>query len=201
MTSDKPPTFSLVIATVGRPSLFRALMSVRRQDWMPGDEVLLIADGPSRVARGLWNQMNLPGRYLETPRRLGYWGHGIRNWIMDTRQAHGDFIVALDDDDELAPDAILTIRELVAKNPTRPHIFRMSGAPVVGTVWKKQEVREGNVGTPMMVFPNNPGKLARFTHRYGGDFDFCRDTCAFYPEGPIWCKEVICHVRPVRSKQ
>lgn len=108
----------------------------------------------------------------------------------------GEYVVALDDDDVSARNAMVTIRERIMDFPNRPLIFRMSGHPTVGTVWKEKTLALGNVGTPCLVAPNDPSRLAQYTPRYGGDFDFIRDTCAFYPDGPVWREEVICEVRP-----
>lgn len=190
-------SLSLVIPTVSRPSLARALASARAQDWEHGDEVLLVGDGPQPAARELWDQFGLPGLYTETPATLGYWGHGARNWVLDRRLARGRYLLALDDDDELAPVAVAIVRRALRETPDWPHVFRMSGAPNVGTVWKVREVREGNVGTPMLCVPNVPEFLGRYTHRYGGDFDFIRACCAPYAGGPVWREDVICRVRPL----
>jgi glycosyltransferase involved in cell wall biosynthesis len=190
------PTISLVIATIGRPTLARALRSVRVQDWRPQDEILLVGDGPQPVASELWDQFRLPGRFVEVPGPNKDWGHTPRNLVVPL--ARGAYLMALDDDDEMTPDAVAVVRKALAETPNRPHLFRMSGVPTVGTVWKVKEIREGNVGTPMLVCPNDPARLGRYAPRYGGDFDFIRDTCAFYPEGPVWHQTVICRVRPPR---
>lgn len=195
------PTISLIIPTVSRPTLARTLASVRKQDWYDDDEVLLVGDGPQPVARALWQQYGLPGRYLETPSCFGFWGHGVRNWVLAGRVATGTHLMALDDDDELTADAVKVVRAAVSEAPDRPHIFRMSGVPNgIGTVWQDKEIRERNVGTPTGVFPNDPTKLARFAPRYGGDYDFIATTAAMFPPNSVvWREEVICRVRPWRS--
>ena len=195
MRSVDSPTISLVIPTISRPSLARTLASVKRQDWMAGDEVILVADGPQPIARELWNQFGLCGRFIEVAGPSRNWGHGPRNKV--NPMATGSHIMNLDDDDELAPNAVTIVRRSIAKDPNRPHIFRMSGHPVVGTAWKDPILFQGNVGTPMIVVPNIHGKVGKFNeHRYAGDFDYAYETCGHYPEGPIWNEEVICLVRP-----
>jgi hypothetical protein len=190
-------TISLVIPTVSRPMLARALLSVRAQDWRPGDEILLVGDGPQPRARELWDQFGLPGRYLETPGPAGDWGHTPRNRLLDRREAHGEYLMALDDDDELALGAVASVRAAVACAPGCPHLFRISGHPAVGTIWKDSEVRFANVSTTMFVAPNDPARLGRYGNRYGGDYDFIRSTVDSYPPGSlVWREEVICLVRP-----
>lgn len=193
-------TLSVVLPTIGRPTLARALKSCQRQTWAEGDEVLLVGDGPSAVAGILWQQFGMAGRYIETPRRFGSWGHGARNWIMDTRAASGTHIVALDDDDALTPNASKMIRAAVAEAPDRVHIFRFRVPSEKNRlVWAEPgKLVFGNVGTPCVVVPNDPEKLGRFTDRYGGDLDFALSTLAMHAEPPVWREEIICDVWPAR---
>lgn len=187
---------SLVIPTISRPTLARTLHSLRGQEWMPGDEVILVGDGPQPVARELWDQFGLPGRYMETPRQLGTWGHGIRNWLLDRRTTTGRYLAALDDDDVWTPDALASIRKGIRWSGDLPLIFRMDWTTIGGKVlWEQPELREGNLGTPCCVAPNDPAKLGRYGPRYAGDFDFIKSTCDYYP-GPVWREEIICTCRP-----
>lgn len=196
-------TISLLIPTVSRPTLARTLRSVKDQDWRPGDEVILIGDGPQSVAAELWEAFDLPGRFLQVAGPSKDWGHTPRNVI----QAGGPFyarpvgshLMAIDDDDELEPGAVAIVRDVIEANPGRPIIFRMGDFPEDGRyLWEIPVLREGNIGTPMFVPPNDPGKLGKYAPRYGGDFDFVRDTCKHYPEGPVWRPEIICRIRPRR---
>ncbi len=184
-----PPTLTLIIPTVGRPTLARALKSVRAQAWRPGDEVLLVGDGRTPVAASLWEQFGLPGRYLETNGPAKDWGHTPRNLTMG--EARAEYIAALDDDDELAPNAIATIRAALAENPGRPHMFRMSGDPIVGTVWKERRVELRNVGTPMFVIPT-AGPRGTYKPFHGGDHAFMAETLSLWPaDSLVWREEVI----------
>lgn len=194
-TNTVSPTLSIVVTTTSRPTLAQTLRSIRFQDFRVGDEVLLVCDGPQPTAVSLWNQLHLPGRVIHFPDGPhGYWGHVVRNATLS--ECKGDFILAMDDDDIYTPGALTAVRKAVAENPTRPHIFRMSNHPAVGTVWKVKEIKDANVGTPMFCFPNVQEKLGRYGMRYCGDLDFCSSTCEFYPDGPVWRDEVICKVRP-----
>lgn len=191
------PTISLIIPTVSRPTLARTLASVRRQDWWPGDEVIIVGDGPQAAARPLWEQFGLPGYYCEVRRTdPPDWGHTPRNRVMPL--AKGQYLMALDDDDEMATDAIKVVRAALERNPGRPHLFRMHQCHTGAVVWADREIREGNVGTPMLVCPNDPEMYGQYTSRYGGDFDFILSTCSRYAAGPVWHEAVICRVRPPR---
>lgn len=189
------PTLSLIIPTVGRPTLARALKSVRAQSWIPGDEVLLIGDGRTPAAASLWEQFALPGRYIETNGPARDWGHTPRNLTMP--EARADYIAALDDDDEWSPNALDTIRRAVTLNPGRPHMFRMEGEPCGGRLWKTREVKLRNVGTPMFVIPTTGRRWAKYESFHGGDHAFMVETLKLWPtESLVWREEVICRVRP-----
>jgi glycosyltransferase involved in cell wall biosynthesis len=194
-------SISLLIPTISRPTLARSLMSCLRQTWNPGDEIILIGDGPNPQARELWDQFHgrgLPGRYIEVPRTPGSgdWGHTPRNLVMG--RAMCSYLMALDDDDILTANAVSTVRAAIRNHPGRPLIFRMDWRAFGGTYkWEVPELIEGNVGTPMFVTPNDSSKIGRYSSRYGGDFDFIRDTCAFYADGPVFLDDVICITRPV----
>jgi len=200
-------SISLVIATSGRPTLARTLASLRGQAWEPQDEILLIGDGPQPLAADLWRQFRLPGRYLECPGGPHRdWGHTPRNWVLDEKLATGDYLAALDDDDVWTPDALGMIRKAIIFAPDggpdveyRPLLFRMDCTRVPTlekVVWEQPEIRYANVGTGILVVPNRPAKLARYTPKHGGDIDMIRDTCRFYPAGPVWREELICVCRP-----
>ncbi|MDY3555297.1 glycosyltransferase family A protein [Gemmata sp. JC717] len=197
-------TISLVIATISRPTLARSLRSLVGQDWRPGDEVLVVGDGVQPVARELCEQFArlISLRYLENPGPRGFWGHHARNWVLDTRQARGSYLMALDDDDEYTPGAIASARRAFDLLPVaHPHIFRMSGHPSCELLWSEPAVRVGNFGTPCIACPNDPNKLGRYALTYAGDFEFARTTLAHYPGGwPVWREEVVCAVRPTQQR-
>ncbi len=199
------PTLTLVIPTIGRPTLARTLDSLRGQPWGPGDAVLLVCDDPAAapVVRELYPQFGLPVRYHETA-KLGHYGHGVRNWVQGSRLVKTTHRAQLDDDDVWMPDALRTVRAAITEEPARPHIFKMdwrnagehrpaADRPVL---WAEPVMREANVGTPMLVAPFDPSKDAEWEPRYNGDFAHIAGTCARYPGGPVWHNDVICYTRP-----
>lgn len=187
------PTLTLIIPTISRPTLARTLLSVRLQDWWPGDQIILVGDGPQPIAGAMWAQLELPGEFVEVPRTdPPDWGHTPRNRIR--AKAKGEYLVALDDDDEFTPDAIKTVRAALVENPGVPHLFKMN-TPDNGDVWKAKQITVGNVGTPMFVTPNVYEKLGCYTSRYGGDHDFIKSTVERFG-AVVWRDEVICRVRP-----
>lgn len=182
-------SLSIIIPTVGRPSL-RALLE---RDIVPqlaeGDEVLVVGDGPQPQARAQAEGLDARVRYLE----FGpdhYWGHPQRNHAMG--QARGAHLMSLDDDDILLPGALKDVRSEIAANPGRPLIFRMNHAGTV--LWSDPNVRLANLSTQMFVVPNIASRLGTWGRRYEGDFDFIRSTLDLFPEkdaAAAWCDKVI----------
>ena len=95
------PSVSVVVPTIGRPELVRALRSVRAQRTAARVELIVVHDGrpgtelPTEVA-GLADQV------LRTAGRVG--GSRARN--LGIAAATGDVVALLDDDDEWLPNKL-----------------------------------------------------------------------------------------------
>lgn len=195
------PSISVIIPTLGRPTLLRAIGSVRQQ-LGEHDEVLVIGDRfipdvattDSRV-QPLGDFSSLPSQYGNRQRNLGH------------ATAAGDLLCYLDDDDWHAADSLGMIRRAaeacrVLHGELRPMIFRAIGWNG-RTVWRDQVLRRRNVGTCMIVLPNVRQKLAEWpvddSVPPGGvspretDFDFIAETIALWggPSSIVWRPEVI----------
>jgi cephalosporin hydroxylase len=175
------PTLSVIVPTAGRPTLSRTLASISPQ-LLPGDELLV--------------DVNLDGDV----------GQAARNRC--TAKAASDWIGPfVDDDDILAPGALAVIRAAVVADPLRMHLFRMRNEENDTVVWgADREIREGNVGSAIVVVPRVPlasphngeycGPL--WGDRYEGDFDFIVG-CAELLGEPVWHEDVIQILRPKRD--
>lgn len=122
-------------------------------------------------------------------------GYGARNRLM--AQATGTHLVFLDDDDRFVPEAFDLFRAYACD---RPVIFRMKYHGPGGTLWHKKELVFGNVGSPMLLIPNVPGKLGRWAHinggfTGGGDYVFAKETCELQG-APLFVPEVVAVIRP-----
>jgi len=166
---------SIIVASTGRPTLADALASATSQ-MRPGDELILVFDDSGDAG--------------DTP----------RNRVLDA--AGGTHIMFLDDDDELRPGALDTIREFAARNPGRIGIFRMNMGPW-GDVPRGRDLLSS--ATAMYVVPNLEGKLGRFGRVPGaktgrlGDYKFIVETVSMQGD-PIWCDDVIQNIRPERRR-
>lgn len=92
------PKVSVVIPTIGRPELVRALRSVRAQRSVGDIEIIVVNDAVHGVELSA-EVVNLADRVVRTPGRVG--GSRARN--LGIRSATGAYVALLDDDDEWLP--------------------------------------------------------------------------------------------------
>ncbi len=144
-----------------------ALASVASQI-EPGDEVLVVCN--DRGDQGDW----------------------ARNTAIE--RARGTHLIFLDDDDEYVRGAFEAMRRFASDNPGRIGIFQMqlwNGA----VLWTEPVLRYGNVGSPMFVVPNVPGRLGRWDQsRRANDWAFIEETAALQGE-PVFCPTIVARIR------
>lgn len=191
------PAFSIITPTIGRPTLARALLSAARQ-LGPYDEHIVIGDGPQPEAQAMAGEYRHT-RYLQTPQTGGF-GNAQRD--AGIMQATGDYLLFLDDDDVLVDGILPAVRKIVAETPGALFMFRCRfygyGAISDGAVlWDDTEIRDGNVGTGMIVCPmrrNLPRWTAHGALRYNADFTFARDVAQ--ESQVVWRQEILQIARP-----
>lgn len=183
------PSVTVITPTIGRASL-ETMISQLTPQLAPGDEHLIIGDGPQPNAEAIVKKMASPYiRYWEFPLIMNY-GNPQRNQAIS--EAKGDLLMFVDDDDQVPPGAIATVKSTAEKNPGRPMMFKMRHAP--GILWVTKTLECGHVSGQMFVVPNLPGRVGRWPGHYSADFDFMKETVGLYPEGKkalLWCDEVI----------
>jgi len=176
-------TFSIVIPTVGRDSLRSTLQSIKQQELMPGDEVLLINDGPKTDAlRQMWQEARLPGELIsldDGPHQD--WGATART--TGGSIAAGTHLLWQDDDDTYLPGAFSVIRRECASTPESFLLFRMA-YPNGWLVWRDHQVTCGNVSTQIFIAPRKL-TLGTWGSRYHGDFDFISSSIQKNPDTAV----------------
>lgn len=165
------PSLHILIATIGRASLFQMLKSLHSQ-LQSQDYLTVIFD--ARDDENIFKQvqeylLDFPCNCLSImePVNRGYWGHGIRN-IHNCLP--GDFIMHADDDDIYAHDALDAIREHCMDKSTL-YIFKMQQQDH-STLWVNEKITLGEIGTPMGVIPSSYNSQSTWAELYGGDFEF-----------------------------
>ena len=165
--------FSVVVPTIGRPTLVDALASIARQ-LEPGDELLVVCDAS------------------------GDWGDSARNSCI--ARANGTHLVFLDDDDEYLPGALASMRDFARSHPGCIGVFKQRWE-LYEDPWHRHDLDQ--TASPMYCVPNVPGKVGRFRgppdSPRRGDVAFIRETVALQGE-PIWREERTSVVRPEKSR-
>lgn len=191
---------TVIVPTIGRPGLSRALRSIRDQTLTAGDEVLVVGDtldGSLPEVAALVEIAGAPFRYVPHA--------GDRHWYGFPQINHarriarpGNYLLTLPDDDVLTPGALDAVRRAVAVLPApAPLLFRFL-SPMGFPLWERREVTQGNVSNQCFVVPNLPGQVADLRcERYESDFDWIVDTLALWPaDSLVWCDPVIVSARP-----
>ena len=181
-------TLSIVIPTLGRPTLERTLASCA-----DADEIIVAFD-KSRGATDLPCVTPSNAKILE-----GSWGitggHGGRQ--EGIRHAAGTHLAFFDDDDEYTAGAIETMRDAACDMPV---IFRVRHYQH-GIIWRDPNIWFGNVTTQQYVVPNRPELFGEWTPirpdwpQPGGDCSFIQG-CAERFGGVVWRDDVIAEMFP-----
>jgi Glycosyl transferase family 2 len=200
------PLLSVIVPTVGRPSLARAVRSLVRQgDWLPF-EVVLVGD----TFAGTWRETLPAARALaETDPRLSYtecdggihaWGHPQRTH--GATVAKGQYLWWLGDDDVALPGAFQSIARAIRAHEDDPRVFLFRWiAPWKMVLWHTAGFlgpEPGFIDAECIVCPNVPDRLGTWVNRYQGDYDFIAETVERWGglERVIWRPEVIAQAQP-----
>jgi len=175
---------SIVVPTLGRPTLKRTLDSIA-PGLKDGDEVIVVGDGPQPEARKIAGEFGPRCRYFEHG-PTGLWGHDQRNFGIS--KATGEYLAFMDDDDWYLPRGLEKMRDAIRSDPGKLFLFRIRYVKRV--IWKKKVVIPENVCSQIILVPNRPDRLGRW-HRgdlpngRGGDFSFFDETLQLWPEGSL----------------
>jgi len=199
MAADADVRLSVVIPTIGRPTLERTLDSVISAKYRAGDEVIVVGDGKIPEAERLVtaNTHRMNAIYHETE-KTGGWGGPQRTLGMHL--ASGTHLLFMDDDDVYAPTAFEIIRKAALEHPSKLIIFKMQSFTTRWAwkvLWSHKSIFLGNVGTPMIVVPNTPPQIGVWGDRYASDLAFYESTVKKWPGNEtsiIWKEDIIAHI-------
>jgi glycosyltransferase involved in cell wall biosynthesis len=186
---------SVITPTVARPSLRQTLESIVPQLGR-GDEIIVISDGKSDIARDICAPY-VQCVYLETEPSYVF-GNKQRDYGIE--KANGTHIAFCDDDDIFLPWALQSIRKAADSHPDAMFIFKVepNGYKAVHHphLWVERTIRKGNIMSCGVVVPNRPDlpKWQLSPDEYAADFYFAQQ-CAQHCE-VIWRDEVIARTRP-----
>ena len=168
-SENNNPSFHILIATIGKESIFNMIDSLNQQ-LNENDYLTIVFDGPHLPnidkVKMKTSDFKCKVNIIVEEKNLGFWGHAIRNKY---NNLEGDFVFHIDDDDNIVNDCMYTLRN-ICQDKNTIYIFKMNVNNDI--IWKKKELIPSEIGTPMGIIPTKINSTSYFTHRYGGDFDF-----------------------------
>lgn len=193
------PLVSIIIPTIGRPSLEALLDSIPTDEHDPLLEVVIIGDSHACDFKAA---IEIAHERFDRPRLRWYthdggkhaWGHPQRNYGM--LKASGEWLVFSQDDNIFAPDAFEVIAQAIRAQPyPRPLLFKIMTWQS-GVVWRNPRLAEGDIDADCIVVPNLATKLGQWGERYNGDYDFILSTYNLWWGDVAWRPELIATALP-----
>lgn len=191
---------SIIVPTIGRPSLYETISSIYDAGLQATDEVIVVADGPSSVAveiAAIFQKRGCNLIYREIPERTGSVGGPARTLGMSV--ATGTHVLCMDDDDVYRAGAFKRIREEIAKNPSKILIFKMVAMAkrhIWNEIWTVPgSIGLGNVGTPTFCLPLRK-PMPEWPPAYTGDFEFITKAVEKFggPSEVVWVDSIIAEI-------
>ena len=156
---------SIIIATIGRPTLLTALRSLEPQI-TDADEVLVIPDFP----------------------RHGGWGYVAHN--KGARLASGTHLIWIGDDDDFLPGALDVVREALREAPDSVHLFSVYQKPGVptprGTPAEARDFASILCIQGGLVVPRSVNPMPEWRPDNGADKLFAAQAVANSKRDPVW---------------
>lgn len=181
------PTFNVLIATTGRPTLQNMLNSLSPQ--LSKDDCLTVVfDGKSEIPSEFnFSRFNCEVKLFCEPTALGYWGHGIRNKYSNLLEKR-HFVMHADDDDKYLENIFTVIRNDICNNIENLYMYKFI---VNNTIFPEVlQCIENSVGTPCGIIPYELNKKGIWLNRYGGDG-------AFYEQIARQASNIVYHNKPI----
>jgi glycosyltransferase involved in cell wall biosynthesis len=193
---SEQPWLSVILPTIGRDGLERALISIYRQA-VGGVEILVVEDTLSGSVPHVRELAERYGaRYLPHAGTEHCWGHEQRQAGMQA--ARGRYLAWMADDDIYTEDAFLRIQQAIERQADpHPLLFRIRMNQYGGRfIWQSPgPLAIGNIDAECIVTPNDPARLGTWALRYEGDFDFIKETVDLHGRCR-WADPVIAVARP-----
>lgn len=192
------PLFTVVIPTIGRPSIRATLLSIRGQASVAWVEVVVVADTHRNRDAGLGKIADAcrehRAQYLELD--AGAHDTGSPQLHMGFARARAGWVLNCGDDDMYVPGAFETIAGVIERErtPPGPLMFKVelypnerrgNREPVV--LWQERRIERFNVTGQGFVCPNDPRRMGRWVD----DVTFMRETVALHDGRVEWREELI----------
>ncbi len=194
-------TLTIVVPTIGRPTLETTLQSIARQDLRPGDRVIVALDTYQEPPRP--DVAALVARYGFELLLVDGGVHFMGNPQLNAAIAGctTDYFCALGEDDVYVDGAIARLRKTL--KPGRALLFQfyappylVAGDPRRFVLWADKQLRVANISGCCIVAPSEALVPVSDQQRCEVDFDWIVDIVAKTGQRPIWLDEVLIIARP-----
>jgi len=197
------PTFHILIATAGRPSLKWMLHSLR-DELSDKDAITIVFDGDKAKGKSGFSEAWLKGHssditIIEKSRILGYWGHEIRNKYQGSLNPVTSFIMHADDDDIYIKGTFNRLRN-DCLNPHTLYIGTMCNND--GICWPKlnsNKIEFSNIGTPCGIIPYSIADKGVWLRETGGDYYYYKFLSHFVKDIVFLGGKAIYKIRPTET--
>jgi hypothetical protein len=194
------PSFHILIATAGRPSLKYMLNSLRDQ-LTKEDAITIVFDGDGSFEKSMFSDEWLKGHksvieIIKESTKLGHWGHGVRNKYQGILNHKTTFIMHADDDDIYVKGALNILRDKCL-NPNTLYIaqFCRDDGTVVPTK-NTSNIGLCNIGTPCGIIPFSISNCSNWADLRGGDYHYYNNLKEFTKE-IVFLDHTIYKINPV----
>lgn len=197
------PLLTVVVPTIGRATLPRALRSIREQVGPETVELLCVGDTHGdefRLALAA-----VPGLCAEFAARYVAHDGGQHCVGQPQRQrgmaeARGRWVMWGQDDSRWLPGAWAAIRASLRTHPHGPRLFRVQ-TQWGFIVWQQRALAEGNCDADGICVPKDPARLGAWGRRYEGDWDFLRTTVALWDGALHYETALIAEATPIAARR
>ena len=177
---NNAPSFHILIATAGRPTLKNLLDSLK-DELTEGDAITIVFDGSGAKEKSGYDESWFSGHMskhtviVQDP-NLGSAGHPVRTKYQTLLKPETTYIMHADDDDEYIKGSFEKLRS-VCSDPEVLYIAKMNNSDIPGLVIPRQNkhIVQDDIGTPNGVIPFHSAGKAEWALRYGGDFNYYND--------------------------
>jgi hypothetical protein len=193
---------SILLPTIGRPTLINTLNSIMKQQWQEEDELVIACDGNVEKVHEIVDPIikefsNRKILFVEYKTGHNDWGHTPRNLIMPSLK--GEYCIHIDDDDIMTNNAFETIRKDI-QSKAFVYFYKMYLPNGELKLWKTKEIKYANLGTPCIIHRLDHYSYCKFEPHFGGDFDFIKNTAELNDDSIEWKESFIAIIKPESGK-
>jgi hypothetical protein len=171
------PSFHILIATAGRPTLKNLLDSLK-EELTESDAITIVFDGPGAKEKSGYEESWFSGHMskhtviVQDP-NLGAAGHPIRTKYQTLLKPETTYIMHADDDDEYIKGSFEKLRG-ISTDPEVLYITKMNHSHDPNLVIPRQnkDIVYGDIGTPNGIIPFHSAGKAEWAIPHGGDFEY-----------------------------